>query len=781
MPKNLVIVESPAKASTIKSYLGPNYKVMASKGHIKDLPKSVLGVDIENNFKPTYINIRGKADLINELKKEAKSAAKVYLATDPDREGEAISWHLASALNIPVTESQRVTFNEITKNAVKTAIKTPRNIDMDLVNSQQARRILDRIVGYKLSPFLWQNIKSGLSAGRVQSVAARMIVEREETIRNFVPQEYWTVEAVLITPAGLPLNANFHGDAKTKNKIELKTQADADKIIKAVKNKPFTVISVKKAVRYKNPPPPFITSTLQQEAAHKLGFQSQRIMRIAQELYEGIDIGAENGGAHGLISYMRTDSTRISAEASEAAKDLITANYGNEYYPDKPRVYKPKSKSGTQDAHEAIRPADPAIEPDKIKKYLSADQYKLYKLIWSRFIASQMASAELDTVSVDIESAGYLFRSSGYTIKFKGYMTVYDNSEDSVPAEKNSSGGADNKSGGTDNKEKDGNENESEEKSANIKLPELKEGDVLKLEKITPQQHFTEPSPRFTEASLVKILEEKGIGRPSTYSPIITTIISRGYVVREGKLLKPTTLGEVTTRLMVDKFPDIVDYKFTAQMEDELDSIENGQTTMTDVLSGFYGSFKTHLDEAAQTTSKESFMIPTEETDMICDKCGSKMIVKYSKFGKFAACPNYPDCKNTKPLADDTAQSAKTDLKCELCGNDMIIRRGKFGNFYACGNYPNCKNTKPMYKEIGVACPSCGAQIHSKQSKTRGLYYCCEKYPDCKFSSWDMPLNEKCPKCGGMLYRKKGKNQNICHNGQCGYKIDVDPDQEETN
>lgn len=762
MPKNLVIVESPSKATTIKSYLGSNYKVMASVGHVRDLPKSTLGVDIENNFAPKYINIRGKAPLINELKKEAKNADKVYLATDPDREGEAISWHLATALNIPVEETMRITFNEITKTAVKSAIKEPRNIDMDLVNSQQARRILDRIVGYKLSPFLWQNVKSGLSAGRVQSVATRIIVEREEEIRAFVPQEYWTIDTLLETPNGKSFTAKFFGDAKTKKKIELKTEEDSKKIVDAVKNSPFTVTSVKKSVKHKNPAPPFITSTLQQEAAQKLGFQIQRTMRIAQELYEGVNIGAEHGGTQGLITYMRTDSTRISNDASSSAKSLITEKFGNDYYPAKPHVF--KSKGDAQDAHEAIRPSNPAVDPNMIKSHLSADQYKLYKLIWSRFIASQMASALLDTVTADIESAGYLFRASGYTIKFQGYMAVY---EESVDANK-----------------------KDDDEPSKTKLPEFKENDILKLLKITPLQHFTEPPPRFTEATLVNFFKEKGIGRPSTYLSIITTIINRGYVVREKKILKPTQLGEITTHLMIEYFPDIVDYQFTAQMENELDNIENGEMTISDVLSEFYGDFETHLDKANQSVSKDDIVIPVEETDIVCEKCGSKMVVKHGRYGKFAACPNYPECKNTKPLiadgqsseTSDEVQPEKTDIKCDLCGKDMILKRGRYGNFYACSDYPTCKNTKPIAKDTGILCPLCGAKVLSKQSKKKTIYYSCEKYPDCEFSSWDMPTNEKCPNCGKMLFRKKGKPQLICLDKECGYKIDAPMDDEdETN
>ena len=566
---NLVIVESPTKAGTIKSYLGSGYKVIASKGHVRDLPKSKLGVDIEDNFKTHYINIRGKGPLINELKKEAKASDKIFLATDPDREGEAISWHLAAALGISIENTKRVTFNEITKTAVKTAIKKPRIIDMDLVNSQQTRRILDRIVGYKLSPFLWKTVRSGLSAGRVQSVATRIIVEREEEIRTFIPAEYWTIDCLLKTEKNEPIKAKFFGDED--GKIELNNEAEAQNVFNAVKNGLFSVKSLKKATRFKNPSPPFITSTLQQEASRKLGFQSQRIMKVAQELYEGVNIGSEKGGMQGLITYMRTDSTRISDEAAAAAKEFITNKFGENYVPAAARIF--KSKSTAQDAHEAIRPSNISFEPDAIKKALTSDQYKLYKLIWSRFAASQMASAELDTVSADIICSGYIFRTSGYTIKFNGYLAVYDDNESVAVSE-----------------------NGTNETGSNVmektELPELKEDDPLIADKVSPNCHFTEPPPRYTEASLIKFLEEKGIGRPSTYTPIITTIITRGYVEREGRALKPTPLGEVTTKLMTENFAGVVDYEFTAQMESNLDNIEHGLNDMNSVLNDFYKNFE---------------------------------------------------------------------------------------------------------------------------------------------------------------------------------------------
>lgn len=754
---NLVIVESPAKGNTIKSYLGSNYKVVASKGHVRDLPKSTLGVDIDNGFAAHYINIRGKGDLIKSLKKEAKAASKVILATDPDREGEAISWHLAATLGIPDEKICRVTFNEITKTAIKEAIKHPRSIDLDLVNSQQARRILDRIVGYKLSPFLWKSIKSGLSAGRVQSVATRIIVEREAEIRAFIPKEYWTIDAKLRASDNTFVLARFYGD--NNGKIKLESGKDAQKVVSATVGSDFIVKSIKKGTKNKTPAPPFTTSTLQQEASKKLGFQSQRIMRVAQELYEGINLGSEYGGVQGLITYMRTDSLRVSAEAQTASAKFIEERYGAEYCPSAPRVY--KTKSGAQDAHEAIRPSNINIEPQKIKKMLSPDQYKLYKLIWERFIASQMASAVLNTVLVDFESAGYIFRTNGYTVKFQGYMAVYEETTDEVPKEND------------DDNEK------------NMRIPEMSETDKLKAQSVEPLQHFTEPPPRYNEASLIKFLEEKGIGRPSTYTPIITTIIARDYVKRDGKALVPTPLGELTTKLMIESFPDVVDYEFTATMESKLDGIENGEDTMQHVLSDFYSEFAKRLEEANNSTIG-SFELPREETDIVCDKCGSTMIVKNGRFGKFAACPNYPQCKNTKPLTKDgklAPEKPKTvevaDFKCELCGGDMVLRTGRFGSFYACANYPTCKFTKQRAKDIGIPCPQCGAKLVSKLGKNKTVFYSCESYPDCDFSSWDMPTEEKCPECGKMLFKKKGKNLIICHDKQCGYKREIKPEETE--
>ncbi len=764
MANNLVIVESPSKAMTIKGYLGSNYKVIASIGHVRDLPKSSLGVDIDNNFDAHYISIRGKGDLIKEIRKEAKAANKIFLATDPDREGEAISWHLAATLGIPVEKTMRICFNEVTKSAVKAAIKAPRQIDMDMVNSQQTRRILDRIVGYKLSPLLWKNVKSGLSAGRVQSVATRLIVEREEEIRAFVPVEYWSIESVLHSgKSGFPVH--FWGTEA--GKLKLSSEDEAMAVVNAVSGKDYQVSALKKATRHKLPAPPFTTSTMQQEAAKKLGFRSQRIMKVAQELYEGVNLGAELGGAQGLITYMRTDSLRISADAQEAAKQFICSKYGEKYYPETARVY--KTKNGAQDAHEAIRPVRVDLEPQKVKKMLTSEQFKLYKLIWERFIASQMESALLDTISVDFTCAGYVFRTSGYSVAFQGYMAVYEETE-----------------------ETSGNTADNPAEVKNLRLPEMKEGEWMKADAAVPTRHFTEPPVRYTESSLVKMLEDQGLGRPSTYATIIATILARNYVKLEGRSLVPTPLGEITNRLMLEHFPTIVDYGFTADMENELDAIGKGKATMLDMLNRFWKDFSKALEAAEETIGKNSIEVPPEETDIICEKCGSRMVVRNGRFGKFAACPNYPTCRNTKPLTANTeethveeteeqereAQNEKKtqlvpDMKCEKCGADMVLRTGKYGSFYACSRYPECKFTKARVRDTGVACPKCGSKIVTKFGRSHTVFYSCEKYPTCDFSSWDVPTTELCPDCGKMLFRKKGKNLLICHDTDCGYSREV--------
>lgn len=747
---NLVIVESPSKAGTIKGYLGKGYKVVASKGHVRDLPKSAFGIDLENDFAPKYINIRGKGPLIAELKKEAKNADVVYLAADPDREGEAISWHLANVLGLCGNpKAKRVTFNEITKPAVKAAIKQPSEINMNLVDAQQARRILDRIVGYKVSPILWKKIKSGLSAGRVQSVATRIVVERENEIRAFVPEEFWKIAAYLSTDGGA-LKASFYGDRNGKK--ELHTEEETTAVVRAVENSRFSVDAIKKSVRVNNPAPPFITSTLHQEANRRFGFRSERTAKLAQELYEGVSLGEL--GTRGLITYMRTDSLRVSDIAAEAAKQYIEQKYGADYYPKTRRVY--KLRAGAQDAHEAIRPADMALEPETVKPFLSAEQFKLYKLIWDRFVASQMASALLDTVTVDLAASDYIFRASGYTVKHPGFMAVYE-----------------------ETKEEKDEDSQKEEEEKEARLPEVNKGDTLTLTKLDPSQHFTKPPARYNEATLIKVLEEKGIGRPSTYTPTITTIIQRGYVERDGKSLVPTQLGEVTTKLMTDYFGSVVDYGFTADMEEKLDLVENGTANMHEVLSDFYGDFEKLLKNAEENIDKGNYKLAAEETDIVCEKCGSNMVIKNGRFGKFAACPNYPACRNTKPIdrdgnvivksESDAPTPAPADIKCELCGGDMVIRRGRYGNFYACAKYPECRGTKPINKDLNVPCPLCGAKIVVKHGRKKSVFYSCEKYPNCKFSTWDIPQEEKCPECGGLLLRKKGKDLLYCRNEACGY------------
>ena len=758
---NLVIVESPTKVGPIKKYLGSNYKVMASKGHLRDLPKSTLGVDIENGFDAHYINIRGKGDLIKEIKKEAKNAKKVFLATDPDREGEAIAWHLATVLGIPVEKTLRVGFNEITPTVVKAAIKEPRNIDMNLVNSQQTRRILDRIVGYKISPLLWKTVKSGLSAGRVQSVATRIIVERENEISAFVPVEYWTIEAELSNNDGKSFLVRFYGDENSK--IKLSSEEDANKVLKAIENGDFLVKGIKKADKQKLPAPPFTTSTLQQEAANKLGFQSARTMRVAQELYEGINIGSELGGVQGLISYMRTDSLRISDEAQAAAKSFIIEKYGEEYAPKTPRKF--KANKGAQDAHEAIRPSKVELTPALVRKALTPDQYKLYKLIWERFVASQMQSAKLNTITADFINNGYVFRASGYSVAFQGYMAVYEATEEVRAL-------------GDDVTE-----------VRDIRIPNLKNGEKLNMVSVDPEKHFTEAPPRYTEASLIKFLEEKGIGRPSTYTPIITTIIARNYVRRDGKVLVPTQLGTLTTKIMEENFYDIIDYKFTANMETDLDKIEDGKLEYTTVLSDFWKDFEVDLKKAEEKISSKEIKIPVEETDIICEKCGAKMVVRTGKFGKFAACPNFPKCRNTKPLTpvaeekkEENVEPKKEEIapfKCEKCGSNMVLRSSRYGTFYACSKYPECKFIKTKTKELDVPCPTCGGKVITKYGKKKTVFYSCENYPKCDFSSWDMPTNEHCPDCGKILFRKKGKNILVCAEKGCGFKKDAEPIEEQ--
>ena len=690
---NLVIVESPAKAKTIKKYLGNDYDVVASMGHVRDLPKARLSVDIKNNFTPKYDIIKGKEKLVKELKSLAAKSDNIYLATDPDREGEAISWHLAYILDLPEDYCNRVEFNEITKNGVNNGMNNPRSINIDLVNAQQARRVLDRLVGYKLSPFISQKIRRGLSAGRVQSVALRIIVDREEEIRKFKPEEYWTIDAKFI-PKGSrkQFSATLYSDQNGKIKIE--NQQQADKIEKDLADAEYTITKVRNGTRKKQPAPPFITSTLQQEASRKLGFQSRRTMKVAQELYEGVEI--EGMGATGLITYMRTDSLRVSNVAIDEVTQYIRSEFGSDYLPAKPRFF--KSRSNAQDGHEAIRPSMPSLAPDKIKSSLTSDQYKLYRLIWNRFVASQMAECVHKTTQADIEANGYTFKASGYYVSFDGFTKLYVEGKD-------------------------------EEEESSKQLPPLEKGMPAKCKELKKNQHFTQPPARYTEASLIKALEEYGIGRPSTYAATITTITSREYVKREAKSLVPTELGEVITKLMKERFPKIVNLKFTAQMEEELDAVERGNEEWVNLLREFYGDFEETLKTAKADMDGVKLKLKEDETDIVCDKCSRKMVVKMGRFGKFIACPGYPECKNVLKFVE------KTGVKCPKCDGDVIV----------------------------------------KHTKSKRIFYGCSNYPNCDFVSWNEPTNEKCPQCGEILYKKKGKKPTLfCAKEGCGYtKTDI--------
>lgn len=690
----LVIVESPTKAGTIKKYLGSGFEVKASMGHVRDLPASKLSVDVKHDFAPKYAVIKGKEKLVKELTELAANSDEVYLATDPDREGEAISWHLATLLNLDFEKTKRVKFNEINKKSVQNGIENPDKIDMDLVNAQQARRILDRLVGYRLSPFISQKIRRGLSAGRVQSVAVRLIVDREEEINAFVPEEYWSITAKLTAPHSRKVfKAAFVGDETGKVKIANKEQSDM--YLARLDGADYTVASVKKGVRKKQPMPPFITSTLQQDASHRLGFTSKRTMKVAQELYEGIDVPGY--GSIGLITYMRTDSLRISDESRQAGNDFIKMTYGEKYLPEKPRVY--KNKNRTQDGHEAIRPTVVDLTPEKAKEALTPDQYKLYSLIWKRFIASLMVNCLQDTVKVEIkaqkagEEAYCMFGASGYSVKFDGYTVLYQSAAD-------------------------------EEESAESSMPEMKEGDPLKFKEIIPEQHFTQPPARYTEASLIKMLEETGVGRPSTYATIISTITARNYVVRERKQLKPTELGFAITNLLKEQFPKIVNTKFTAGMETNLDEVEAGNLDYIAMLHDFYGEFETTLTKAKENMAGVKIQLEEDKTDIPCEKCGKNMIIKVGRFGKFLACPGYPECKCTKPYVEQTSG------KCPVCGGDVIGKRSKKGH----------------------------------------LFFGCSNYPDCNFMTWDTPTADACPQCGKTLFKGRGAVIRCLAEG-CGYEI----------
>lgn len=688
----LVIVESPAKARTIEKYLGGEYKVIASMGHLRDLPKNTLGVDLEHDFQPDYRPVKGREDVIDELRKSAKKANTVYLATDPDREGEAISWHLKELLELPDEKARRVTFNEITKKVVQDSIRNPRDIDQDLVDAQQARRILDRIVGYKLSPLLWRKIRKGLSAGRVQSVATRMVIERENEIRGFVPEEYWYLHAMLATATGESFKASFHGT--TEKKQELHSEEEVEKICAAIDGKPFTIQMVKHGKKQRSPSPPFITSTLQQEASRRLGMTPRRTMSIAQQLYEGVDIEGE--GTVGLITYMRTDSLRLSEDALAAAGDFIRSHYGENYYYGKPRRF--KTGSNAQDAHEAIRPSIPSLTPEQVRKSLTGEQYRLYRLIWGRFTASQMANAVYDNMTIDSQCEGYVFRAYHSEIEFAGYTAVYEENRDDETAD----GAA---------------------PSARKPLPELKEGEQVSLAKLEREQNFTSPPSRYSEATLIRAMEEKGIGRPSTYAPTISTITAREYVVKEGKYLRPTPLGETVNGLMEERFPDIVDVRFTARMEGDLDKIEEGQEDWKKVLAAFYGGFAESLDKAEEALQGIHLKVPDEVSTEICPNCGKNLVFKSGRFGRFLACPGYPECSFTMPI--------------------VVEMPGK--------------------------CPRCGSRILKRTSKRGYPYYACEKGAACGFMTWDVPVKDECPSCGKTMFKLSGKGQRkpFCANPEC--------------
>ena len=694
MANKLVIVESPAKAKTIGKFLGRGYKVEASQGHVRDMPKSQIGVDVEHGFEPKYITIRGRGESLNRIRKEARSASKIYLATDPDREGEAISWHLANVLGIDEDAPCRIEFHEVTSKAVKAAVKNPRTINMDLVNAQQARRVLDRLIGYKISPLLWRKVKKGLSAGRVQSVATKMICDREQEIDVFVPEEYWTISAPF-TIGKAKVSARFTGFGG--DKAELHNQQEAQAVVDACRDATFRVSIIKKGERRKYPAAPFTTSNLQQEASRKLGFTTQKTMQIAQQLYEGVEIAGE--GSQGLVTYIRTDSTRIADEALEAVRAMIADNYSAEYLPEKPNIY--KTRSSAQDAHEAIRPTDILRRPDAIKASLSRDQFKLYKLIYERFVSSQMTPAVYDTLSVDIDaSTGARFHFNAQKLRFAGFTAVYEESQDDA----------------------------AEEASVN-NLPELSEGMVAEAGEITPDQHFTQPPPRYTEASLVRTLEEKGIGRPSTYAPTISTIISRGYVARENKRLIPTELGKIVNDMMCKNFPNIVDIAFTAGMEEELDEVEAGKAEWHGVIADFYGPFEKTLEEADKNIEKVA--IEDQVSDVPCEKCGAMMVYKMSRYGKFLACPNFPECRFTMALP----------------------------------------------KNIGVPCPKCGGELLERISRKGRKFYGCEKYPECDFVSWDRPVADKCPVCGERMVLKSGPKDtlfHVCVNENCRHRVQVE-------
>ncbi len=746
MSKSLVVVESPAKVKTISKFLGKDYTVKASMGHIRDLPETGLSVDIEKGFKPHYTIIEGKKKIVNDIKKAADAVDDILLATDPDREGEAICWHLAYELRKSNKPIKRITFNEITKNAVLNAIKNPGQIDQNLVDAQQARRILDRLVGYQISPILGKTIKWGLSAGRVQSVAVRLICEREDEILSFVPEEYWTIDAILKGENTSQFSARlFEVDGK---KAKIENEGQAKSILKDLDGKDYIVDKIDRKERKKNPVPPFTTSKLQQEAVRKLRMPVRTTMKIAQDLYEGVELGDE--GSIGLITYMRTDSTRVAKEAIDSVRDFIGQNFGSDYLPDQAIQY--QSKKDAQDAHEAIRPTDVNRTPSEIKKFLTQDQYDLYDLIWKRFVASQMKPAIYDVTTVDIKAGKYTFRANGSIIKFKGFMSVY----------------------------MEGVDEETEEEKESI-LPELKVGEKLQLLNIIPEQHFTQPPPRYNEATLVKALEEKGIGRPSTYATIISTIQDREYVTKDQGRFVPTEMGRLVNNALLKSFPEIMDVEFTAKMESELDEIEEGKVNWVKVLEEFYKPFSRSLEKAPDNI-KAAKKDMEETTNEICDLCGRKMVIRWGRYGRFLACSGFPECKGTKQLNNNkesvSNEPEMTDEICEKCGSPMVIRTSKYGKFLSCSQYPKCKFIKPLSTGIKCPKPDCDGYLVERRSKNGRLFYGCNKYPDCDFVTWNKPVNKPCPKCNAtFLVEKTSKvrgNHLACISEECGYTEDIE-------
>ncbi len=735
--KTLVIVESPAKAKTISKFLGKDFIVKSSFGHVRDLPKKELGIDIENNFEPKYTVAKDKSKTVKELKDSAKKSDKILFATDEDREGEAISWHLSSILGVNEKKIERITFHEITKSAIEHALKNPRKLDFNLVDAQQARRILDRLVGYKLSPFLWRKVAKGLSAGRVQSVAVRLVVEREREIKNFISEEYWSLDGIFADSINEPFTAKLISTPTGKlDKMDLKNNEDINKILSDLNGAKYLVQNTEDKLTNRQPAPPFTTSTLQQEANHRLGFSAKQTMRIAQQLYEGVELGTS--GSVGLITYMRTDSTNLSEKFLEDAKIAIVGDFGADYYNGEYRTFKKKSKNA-QEAHEAIRPTEASVNPESIASHLDNNQYKLYDLIWRRAVASQMAVAKINNSNIDIDSDNkYVFRANGQNIVFPGFLKLYP------------------------------------EKTKENFLPKIEKGTSLKCEELKPEQHFTEPPGRYSDATLVKVMEEHGIGRPSTYAPTIATIEDRGYVERDDKKkLFPKEIAYLVNDLLVEHFPNIVDYKFTAEMEENLDSIASGEKEWRPIIADFYGPFSDNLEKKDKELSKKE--LTEEKTDEVCNKCGAPMIIKIGRFGKFMACSAYPTCKNTKPLPGEELpaeiEATPTDEVCDKCGEPMVRKVGRYGPFLSCSAYPKCKNIKSIEIKINIKCPKCGeGEMIQRKTKRGKIFFGCNRYPKCEFALWDKPTGDKCPKCGeSMVETKKGETK--CSNKLCAGEI----------